>query len=286
MSAPTKVETSSSDRVGHPVPYIRFDPTRGSRAVKWLGPIVTLIVVIGGWTLFSEVLLAPDRRFLLPSPWDVVQAGFLDAGGREQILTALWSTTRVALIGLVVAIVIGTTAAVVMSQASWAEASFYPYAVILQTIPILAMVPLLGFWFGYDLTARLIVCVLYTLFPIITNTLFGIRSVEPSMHDQFSLFGASRWQRLIRLQLPAALPAAITGYRIAGGMAVVGSIIADFFFRQGQPGIGRLIDTYRQSLDTDLMIAALVASSIVGIIVFLFFGTLLRIVESRRNPRR
>jgi NitT/TauT family transport system permease protein len=268
------------------VPYLRFDPDRGNKVLRWTAPVVTLAVVLTVWTIVSTQLLDPSRQFLLPSPLEVWQAGFADEAGRREILTALWSTTKVALVGLGLAIVIGGGAAVAMSQSRWIEASFYPYAVILQTIPILAMVPLLGFWFGYEFTSRMIVCVLIALFPIITNTLFGIRSVDSSLHDQFSLWQVSRWQRLTRLQLPAALPAALTGCRISAGLAVIGSIIADFFFRQGQPGIGRLIDTYRQSLDTDLMMAALAASSMVGVLLFLFFGVLLRGVEERRTTRR
>lgn len=270
----------------HPVPRLRFDPDRGSRLLRWAAPVATLALVLAAWTLASTQLMEPSRQFLLPSPAEVWSAGFADPAGRSEIMTALWSTTKVALVGLVVAIVIGSAAAIAMSQSRWVEASLYPYAVVLQTIPILAMVPLLGFWFGYEFTSRVIVCVLIALFPIITNTLFGIRSVDTSLHDQFSLWGAGRWQRLVRLQLPAALPAALTGCRISAGLAVIGSIIADFFFRQGRPGIGRLIDTYRQSLDTDLMIAALAASSLVGVALFLVFGVLLRLVEGRRSAHR
>ena len=282
----TLVETKPETRALTTVPFLRFDPGHGSRTVRWVAPILTLLVVLGVWTLVSTQLLSPTRQFLLPSPWEVLEAGFLQEAGRTEIFTALWSTTKVALVGLLLAMAIGVFFAIVMSQARWAEASFYPYAVILQTIPILAMVPLLGFWFGYEFTSRLVVCVLHSLFPIITNTMFGIASVDDNLHDQFSLFRASRWQRLIHLQLPAALPAALAGFRISAGMAVVGSIIADFFFRQGQPGIGRLIDTYRQSLDTDLMMAALAASSLVGITLFLLFGAVLRAVEAHRSPRR
>ena len=269
-----------------PVIAIRYDDRAGSKATRVIAPVLTLLVVLGLWTLVSTQLMAPGREFLLPSPIDVFQGGFMDGPGRHEILTALWSTAKIALIGLGLAMLLGVGLAVAMSQARWIEASLYPYAVILQTIPILAMVPLLGFWFGYELTARVIVCVLISLFPIITNTLFGLRSVDASLHDQFSLCRASRLQRLTRLQLPAALPAAVTGFKISAGLSVVGSIIADFFFRQGQPGIGRLIDTYRQSLDTDRMLAALVASSAVGVVLFLMFNVLLQRIESRRGSSR
>lgn len=269
-----------------PVSAIRYDDRAGGRVSRLAAPGVTMLVVLALWTLVSTQLLEPERRFLLPSPIEVVEEGFMNAGARSDILAALWSTTCVALTGLSIAMALGAGLAVIMSQARWIETSLYPYAVILQTIPILAMVPLLGFWFGYEFGARVIVCVLISLFPIITNTLFGLRSVDASLHDQFSLCRASRLQRLIHLQLPAALPAAVTGFKISAGLSVVGSIIADFFFRQGQPGIGRLIDTYRQSLETDRMLAALVVSSAVGVLLFLAFDFLLRHIEARRGPSR
>lgn len=277
---------SSTDRELTPVTAIRYDDRAGGRATRLVAPVVTMLVVLALWTLISTQFLDPGRQFLLPSPIKVIEEGFLNAAARSEILTALWSTTRVALIGLAIAMALGVGLAVLMSQARWIEASLYPYAVILQTIPILAMVPLLGFWFGYELGARVIVCVLISLFPIITNALFGLRSVDASLHDQFSLCGASRLQRLTRLQLPAALPAAVTGFKISAGLSVVGSIIADFFFRQGQPGIGRLIDTYRQSLEMDRMLAALVVSSAIGVVLFLAFDLLLRRIEGRRGPSR
>lgn len=283
LAAPRQV---TPDRELTQVTAIRYDDRAGSRTTRIIAPILTMVVVLGLWTLVSTQLMAPGREFLLPSPLEVVQGGFLDAAGRSEILTALWSTTRVALIGLAIAMTLGVGLAVLMSQARWIEASLYPYAVILQTIPILAMVPLLGFWFGYETTARVIVCVLISLFPIITNALFGLRSVDASLHDQFSLCRASRLQRLTRLQLPAALPAAVTGFKISAGLSVVGSIIADFFFRQGQPGIGRLIDTYRQALETDRMLAALVVSSAVGVALFLMFDVTLHRIEARRGPTR
>jgi NitT/TauT family transport system permease protein len=198
------------------------------------------------------------------------------------VLDALWSTTRVALVGLAIAMVLGVALAIVMSQARWVEYSVYPYAIVLQTIPILAVVPLLGFWFGFDFQSRVIVCVLVSLFPMITNTLYGLKSVDVGHHDLFTLFGANRLQRLVRLQLPAALPAMITGFKISSGLAVIGAIVADFFFRQGDPGIGRLIDVYRQRLATEQLMTALVLSSLVGLALFFVFDLWGTYVDDRR----
>ena len=258
---------------------LRHGPSRA----RVVAPCLVLAAVLGAWSFASHVLLDPDRRFLLPPPEGVIARGLLQAGDLGEMLGALWSTTQVALVGLVLAIVLGVSIGILMSQARWLEYSIYPYAIVLQTIPILAVVPLLGYWFGFDFESRVVVCVLVSLFPLVTNTLYGLKSVDAGHHDLFTLMGASRWQRLLYLQLPAALPAIVTGCKIAAGLAVIGSIVADFFFRQGEPGIGRLIDIYRQRLATEQLMTALFLSSLLGLLLFGVFEVLARAVERRRG---
>jgi NitT/TauT family transport system permease protein len=241
-------------------------------------PLVVFVLMIGVWLFISFVALTPRRRFLMPPPNEVIRVGFLDARNFTDILGGLWSTTQVAIVGLGVAIAIGTLVAVVMIQARWVEWSIYPWAVVLQTIPILAIVPLIGFWFEFGFSSRVLVCVLISLFPIITNTLFGLKSIEQSHHDLFTLHGANRWQRLRKLQLPGALPAILSGWCIAAGLSVVGAIVGDFFFRQGEPGIGRLIDDYRARLQSEQLFASVALSSLLGLVVFWGFGLLGRLL--------
>jgi NitT/TauT family transport system permease protein len=251
--------------------------SRVGRALKvWIPPLLTLVVVLCIWLYVSYEMLDESRRFLMPPPQDVVSEGFLDGRNLSEILAGLWSTTKVALVGLSISIVVGMTFAIIMSQARWIERSFYPYAVIIQTIPILALVPLVGFWWGFDFRSRVLVCVLISLFPIITNTLFGLKSTDKGMHDLFTLHGANRQTRLRKLQLPNAMPAIFTGFRISAGLSVIGAIVGDFFFRQGQPGIGRLLDIYRANLQSELLLAAVFFSSMLGVVVFWIFGILAR----------
>jgi NitT/TauT family transport system permease protein len=259
------------------------------RAVaQFVAPVLVFALMIGVWLFISYVVLEPRRRFLMPPPQEVVAVGLLDARNAAEILSGLWSTTQVALVGLGVAIAIGTLIAVAMIQARWIEWSIYPWAVVLQTIPILAIVPLIGFWFQFGFSSRVLVCVLISLFPIVTNTLFGLKSSDQLQHDLFTLHRASRLQRLLKLQLPGALPAILAGWRIAAGASVVGAIVGDFFFRQGDPGIGRLIDDYRARLQSDQLFAAVVLSSLLGLVVFWAFGLFGRLLvgswhESHRS---
>ncbi|WP_084536117.1 ABC transporter permease [Nocardia yamanashiensis] len=253
--------------------------------VRIFAPIAVFVLVLAAWSIASHYVIPAESRFLLPPPESVISKGLLDAATRAEIFTALGSTVQIALTGLAIAIVLGVGFAVIMSQARWAEYSLYPYAVVLQTIPVLAVVPLFGFWFGYEFGSRVIVCVMVSLFPVITNTLFGLKSVQAAEHDLFTLHKASRWQRLLKLQLPAALPAMISGFKISGGMAIIGSIVADFFFRQGEPGIGRMIDVYRQRLATEELLTALLLSSLVGLILFWLFDFLAARVDRAHGKR-
>lgn len=248
---------------------------RGSGAVHTvLPPAVVLVVLLGLWWAASYLLLSPQRRFLLPPPDAVWRVAFLQTANLSELLAALWLSTQVALLGLAVATVLGVGAAVLMSQARWLERSLYPYAVVLQTIPILALVPLFGFWFGFGFVSRELVCVLVALFPIIANTLFGLRSAPRNLHELLRLHQAGRWTTLVKLQFPAALPAIFTGLRISAGLSVIGAIVGDFFFKQGSPGIGILIDLYRQRLQSEQLFAAVLLSSALGVVVFWVFGLL------------
>jgi NitT/TauT family transport system permease protein len=264
-----------------PAPRVRPGPVAGRpRSAQrrllglWLPPLGVLVVVLGAWYGVSYLLLSPERRFLVPPPHAVIQVGFLTRDNLVELLRALALTTRVALSGLGIAVAVGMSLAIMMRQARWIERSIYPYAVILQTIPILALVPLFGFWFGFGIVSRVLVCVLIALFPIIANTLFGLQSVEPSQHDLFTLHGAGRLRRLWKLELPAALPAIFTGLRISAGLSVIGAIVGDFFFKQGEPGIGILIDLYRARLQSEQLFAAVICSSLLGVVVFWCFGYL------------
>jgi NitT/TauT family transport system permease protein len=245
-----------------------------SWAAVVLPPLVLGAVVVGAWYLISYAALAPRRRFLLRPPHDVVQDGFLDWAAFSDILSALWSSTRVALIGLAISIVLGISIAVLMSQTRLIERAVFPYMVMLQAIPILAIVPLISFWWGTGQTSRVVVCVLISLFPIIVNTLFGLQSADRGMHDLFTLEHASRWTRLRKLMFPAALPAIFAGLRIAAGLSVIGAIVGDFFFGRGEPGIGKQLQRYANNLDGEELFTAVILTSLLGVAVFLFFGWL------------
>lgn len=247
--------------------------SRSRRITSLVAPVVVLFLVVGLWYLITYALLDPTRRFLMPPPHQVIADG-LFGQSVHTMLEALGRTATVALTGLAIAAVIGIVWAVIMSQSHIMENALFPYAVVLQCIPILALVPLVGFWFGFGFSARVFVCVLISLFPIVSNTLFGLRSVDPQMRDLFALHHPSRLTVLRKLEFPTAMPAIFAGLRISAGLSVVGAIVGDFFFKQGEAGIGILIDNYRSRLQAPELFASIILASLLGVVVFWIFGWL------------
>ena len=240
--------------------------------VAVIPPIVFGAAIVGAWYFVSYVILDPQRRFLMRPPHQVVDVALLDGDNLSELMSGLYSSSKVALIGLIIAIAIGFTGAVLMSQARIIERGLFPYAVTLQAIPILAIVPMIQFWFGSGQNSRVIVCVIIALFPILVNTLFGLQSAERSMHDLFTLHHASRLTRLRKLMLPNAMPAIFAGLRISAGLSVIGAIVGDFFFGRGETGIGQLLQKYANRLLGEQLLGAVIMSSLLGVTVFLVFG--------------
>jgi NitT/TauT family transport system permease protein len=239
--------------------------------LRFAGAVVSLWYAAAG--------IVPDRKAILVARPHELWAHAL---AREEIREDLWvgliNTTKVSLTALVIAIAVGVLTAVVMSQRPVFERALSPWAVVLQTIPTLALVPLIGIWFGYGFRGRVLVAVLIALFPIITNTLFGLHSAEPAQHDLFRLHKASMLTRLFRLQFPAGLPAILTGFRISAGLSVIGAIVGEFFFGRGEKGLGNLIDRYRGILEVESLYTTIILSSILGILIFWGFTLLMRAV--------
>ena len=260
-AAPAAPATASGKRRGVlSLPYVNI-----------LLPLAVLVAVVAVWYLVSYVVLDASRRFLMPPPHQVVAEGLFGPDAAE-MWQGLWQTTKIAMTGLLIAAVIGIVWAIVMAQSRRAETALFPYAVFLQCIPVLALVPLIGFWFGFGFSARVFVCVLIALFPMVSNTLFGLQSVDPGMRDLFALHKPSRLTVLRKLELPAAMPSIFVGLRTSGGLAVVGAIVGDFFFKQGTPGIGVLLDNYRSRLQSPDLFAAIILASLLGVVVFLVIG--------------
>ena len=259
-------------------------PTRSARLSRFVGPVGVFVLFIGFWYFTHHVLMSGPKKPLVPVPHDVVKDSFLTwniergaggsrtGGGLVKLLEGLFESVQVAALGLAIAIVLGFLLATLMSQAKWVQNALWPFLIALQAMPILAFVPLIGTVIGFNFKARVMVCIIIAIFPIVANTLFGLLSVDRGYHELMTLNGASRLTRLIKLQFPAAMPSIFTGLQISAGLSVVGAVVGDFFFRQGEPGLGRLINLYQNSTAYEQMYGAVVMSALLGIAVFMMFG--------------
>jgi NitT/TauT family transport system permease protein len=251
-------------------------PARRFRASDLVGPVVVFGLFIGGWYALAYNIkgnFAPrtGRPLLVPAPHQL----FWGVGAvKDRIISGTLLSARTALVGLAIAIVVGMALAIVMSQARWVERALFPYLVAIQAIPILAIVPLLINFLGNNFKSRVLTTVIISIFPIVSNTLFGLLSAERNQHDLFTLHGASRWTRLRKLQLPAALPAIFAGFRISAGLSVIGSIVGDFFFAKGTPGLGKLINDYFLNNQASRMFVCGILAALLGIVFFIVFGIL------------
>lgn len=274
-------EAHPDERDSHDEPPVAAAaPAR--RTGRWrifVPPVITFVAFLGIWYLYSATRyeIAAQRINTLPFPHEILSDGFApwwdDVNGFKPILGYMWPTVKVTLLGLAIALVLGISIAVLMNFSKHLERALFPYAVVLQTVPILAITPLLTQLFGYELGVRLVVTVLIAIFPIITNTLFGLQSTDRLHHDLFTLNHVGRWRRLWKLELPSALPALLAGVRIASGGAVIGSIVADFFFTQGEKGIGYYIRTRQQkAAERPEMFAGTIMATLFGIVMFLIVG--------------
>jgi NitT/TauT family transport system permease protein len=237
----------------------------GGRVARIAVPILMLVLLIVVWHLY--VTLNDIPHYILPSPLRVAQA-FVDDW--PILLPALWVTLKITFSALAIALVGGVFLAILMTQSRWLELAFYPYAVILQVTPIVAIAPLILIYAPTTQSAILICSWIVAFFPVLSNTTQGLRSTDHNLLNLFELYGANRWQTLVYLKLPNALPYFLAGLRIAGGLALIAAVVAEFAAGSAGAGSGlafRLLESQFR-LNIPRLFAALVLLSLTGVLIF------------------
>jgi NitT/TauT family transport system permease protein len=202
------------------------------------------------------------RSYLLPAPSAVFLAIWENWG---ELAQAMLRTSASAVAGFALSTFTGITAAVLLSSSRWVQKAFYPYAVFFQTVPVIAIAPLLVIWFGYGMQTVIASAFVVSIFPVIANTLTGILSTDPALRDLFRLYGATPAMTLLKLRFPAALPQIFTGLRVAAGLAVIGAIVGEFI---GGGGLGSVVDVARTQQRVDKVFAAVLLASLLGLALF------------------
>jgi len=254
---------------------------RPSTSPRWLqallspnviAPLGVGIVVLVAWEL--GVALTQTPPYILPGPFLILITLVKEWGS---LFPSLLITLQVTLVAFVAAVVSGLFVAIVFTQSKWIERSFFPYAVILQTTPIAAIAPLIILWVrqvveGDQATfISLVICAwLVAFFPILSNTTLGLNSADHNLRNLFQLYHANRWQTLIYLRLPSAMPYFLGGLRISGGLALIGAVVAEFVAGTGgtRSGIAYQILIASFNLQIPKMFAALFMTTALGVMIF------------------
>jgi NitT/TauT family transport system permease protein len=242
--------------------------------------LIPLVVVTAIAELAARYGLV--KGYLVPAPSAVLRAMIESRG---ELAGALLTTSASALTGFLLSTIIGIGIAVFLSSSRAIQRAFYPYAVFFQTVPIIAIAPLLVIWFGYGSRTVIASAFVVSIFPVIANTLSGILSTEPALRDLFRLYGASTPVTLWKLRFPSALPQILTGLRVASGLAVIGAIVGEFI---GGQGLGSVVDVARTQQRVDKVFAAVLLASVLGLALFglinlLSYATLRRWHQSEQQ---
>ncbi len=237
-----------------------------------IAPVVVGVLVILGWDIFVRVTKMPP--YLLPGPLLVLQTLISDW---STLFPSLIITLQITIAAFIAAVVSGLLVAILFTQSKLIERSLFPYAVILQTTPIVAIAPLIIIWLKNNTFAALVVCAwIVAFFPIVSNTTLGLNSVDHNLSNVFQLYRASRWQTLLYLRLPAAMPYFLGGLRISGGLALIGAVVAEFVAGTGgaRSGLAYQILMASYNLQIPRMFAALLLTTALGVIIFVLLTLL------------
>lgn len=245
-------------------------PSAVSGLKAWLAGAAAPLSLGVGLLLFWQfsVMYYAIPHYVLPSPVRIAMAL-----GEDWVTLglSLVSTLRVTFIALFLAVTLGVLLAVLFTQWRWLERSLLPYAVVLQVTPIVSLAPLIIIWVG-DIQVALLICAwLVAFFPILSNTILGLNSADHNLVDLFEVYGATRWQKLVLLRLPSAMPYFLGGLKISGGLALIGAVVAEFVAGTGGVGSGlafRILESGYQ-LRIPRMFAALILISLTGIAIYL-----------------
>jgi ABC-type nitrate/sulfonate/bicarbonate transport system permease component len=233
-----------------------------------LPPLIILALVLGFWELSVKVLAIPP--WLLPAPSDIVDRFFKT--------TMLWYHTGLtvfeALAGFVVSAVLGVSLSAGIVHSRFLERGVFPYVIVSNAIPIIAIIPLLTIWFGFGIAPKIMICSIISFFPIVTNTTRGLKATDHRIIEFMRSINATRLEILLKVQFPSALPFIFASFKIAASLALVGAVVAEFY--SSDRGLGYLIITSATQLRTDLLFVAIVVLAALGVSSFMMFGYLER----------
>jgi NitT/TauT family transport system permease protein len=240
-------------------------------AVRVIAPALLGILLLVTWQIACKVLAVPT--YLVPMPTDIADTLVQDW---SLLTSALLVTLKITFLAFALAVVLGVLAAFLFVQSRLMEVSLFPYAIILQVTPIVAIAPLIIIWVKDPLPAMVICATMVAVFPIISNTILGLRCVNPGLVNLFKLNRATRWQTLRRLRIPSALPYFFGGLRISSGLALIGAVVAEFVAGTGGTSSGLAYQILQAGFQLNIprLFAALFLITVTGILLFVAMAML------------
>ena len=258
--------TSTTKDLSTPVNTAQLRRARRERVLTWVMPIILLMIAVGLWEYLVWYHEIP--KYLIPSPSLIAEALVKDG---PSLMASSWFTVKLTFFSLGLAIIGGVHLGALFALSRPVELSLFPFAVILQVTPVVAIAPLILIYVDSTFAALLICAWIVAFFPILSNTVIGLRSADHNLSDLFTMYRATRWQRLRYLLAPSALPYFMAALKVAGGLALIGAVVAEFVAGTAGQNTGlasRIIESSFRS-EIPRMFAALVLVSFLGIIIFL-----------------
>tara|TARA_Y100000385_G_scaffold67583_1_gene67353 strand:+ start:503 stop:1279 length:777 start_codon:yes stop_codon:yes gene_type:complete len=247
-----------------------------NRYLPYIAPLFTFAILLILWEFLVIVNKIP--LYILPAPSDIISSLMLNY---LDLFSSAFITLRITLLAFFIASSLAIFLAILFSQSRFFELSIYPIAVIFQVTPVVAIAPLILIWVGFDNAeyAILILATIVAFFPVLANANLGIKSVNKNLHELFSLYGAGRYQRLAKLQIPFALPFILTGMKTSIGLSLIGTVVAEFVAGSGtSTGLAWRIIEAGNRLDIAKLFAALILLVILGIFLFLLISYIEKLI--------
>lgn len=246
---------------------------RGLRgwAAMILPPLIFSVLFLAGWQAYVTIFDISDAA--LPSPVEVWQA---IGDERQLLIDNTWVTVQEIVLGFLLALAMGVGLGVLLRSSRMVERAIYPWLVVSQLVPIPAIAPVFVIWFGFDMRPKILVVALVSFFPIVVNTIDGLKAVEPELINLMRTLRAPRWRIFLSAQLPAAMPFIFSGMKIASALAVIGAVFGEWV--GASQGLGYLILVFNNQTDTAAVFAAVTVLAVIGIGLFALISLIERLV--------
>ncbi len=241
--------------------------------ISWLSTPALLVAFVAVWHFYVQ--WSGVSKFIIPPPIAVWES-FLDLISSPSTLRHTWITLYETLAGFVIACIVGVGLGTVLGKTPWLERAVNPFIVATQVVPKVALVPLFILWFGFGPESKIIIAAVLAFFPILTNTMLGVKSIDLGHRDVMTVLNANRWQAFLTLELPSSLPAIVAGMEVGIVLAIIGAVVGEYL--GGSTGLGHLAVASLNDFKVGMMFAVIILLTLIGFVLYMLIGLLRRVL--------